>query len=310
MRLAVWSTTVARASRSVDGRVQMRIAIPSRRGPRRAACLVLALGLAAGLVSASYAVVERRQDAPTRQAARVLTFRAQPATRTLIRGATTTYRMRIGGYGRLVGPHGRRLPVRVWLSARKPLPRGVSATFGHHATRSSRATLTIRTTSSTRTGRYRLRLRARGRLGRVGDRRMRRAWTTVTLVVAAPKRHAFAISGRLTELLAPGRAVPLDLRLTNSRNTALRIRLLSVRVVDVRAPQADRAHPCTAGDFAVVQLAGSYGFRLPAHRSRSLSALGIASRRWPRVAMVNRPVNQDGCKRASLTLRFTGLATR
>jgi len=55
-----------------------------------------------------------------------------------------------------------------------------------------------------------------------------------------------------------------------------------------------------------VPFSGAYGFTLPARTTTRLSALGIPARQWPHIAMLDRPVNQDGCKRATLSLSFTG----
>jgi hypothetical protein len=41
----------------------------------------------------------------------------------------------------------------------------------------------------------------------------------------------------------------------------------------------------------------------------SLIALGFAAPELPLVSMLNRPVNQDGCKAASFSLAFAGTAT-
>jgi hypothetical protein len=67
-------------------------------------------------------------------------------------------------------------------------------------------------------------------------------------------------------------------------------------------------HPCGVNDFTVTQFTGSYGFVLPAAGDTSLSRLGLPPSSWPQVSMLNRPVNQDGCKDATLNLGFTGTA--
>jgi hypothetical protein len=286
---------------------------PRRPGARRAATIALAVGLVAGLAAASYALVAPKPAARVAAAnkpAAMLTIRARSPTRTATRGGSAVYGVSIGGYGRHVRRSARsaRLALRVWLSAVKPLPRGVTAAFAPRATRSSGSTLTLRVKPSARLGTYRVRLQARGHLGPPGHRPMRRARTTVRLVIASAQTRAFTIAGQLTELLAPGRAVPLDLALINSKARPLRITGLAVSIVGIRAPAADTSHPCSTADFAVVQFTGSYRLHLGARSTRRLSAFGVAPGRWPRVAMVNRPFNQDGCKRASVALRFTGRA--
>jgi hypothetical protein len=143
--------------------------------------------------------------------------------------------------------------------------------------------------------------------------------TTVTLVVASPvtppvsapvtppERATFSISGRTTRMLSPGVSAPLDLSLTNDHGSALTVGQLVVRVAAVLAPAADAAHPCTLADFAVTQFGGAYGFLVRASTTSTLSALGIPAALFPRVAMINRPLNQDGCKHATLTLAYSGI---
>lgn len=207
--------------------------------------------------------------------------------------------------------HGRRrraASVRLRVVGR--LPAGVTARLRPRVTRSSPAKLSLRTTRRTPDGVYRVRLAARGRLYARPGYRPVHARTVVTLVVRTPKRRWFTIHGTLPGRLAPGVSRPIDLRLTNPHRYRLRIRRLAVRVTGVHSPEADLSHPCTAADFTTVSLWDARGIVLPASSTRRLSTLGIAANRWPRVGMANRPVNQDGCKHARLTLRFTGIATK
>jgi hypothetical protein len=156
-----------------------------------------------------------------------------------------------------------------------------------------------------RSGSYRIRLSARS--GK------RRAKSAVNLVIEATRLTptqpaAFTISGSLPGALIPGTATPLDLTLSNP-GPSTRISSLGVAVRGVIAPQADATHPCTVDDFSVTQFSGTYGFTLPSSSTRSLSQLGFPAERWPVVAMLNRPVNQDGCKGASVDLSYTGTST-
>ena len=98
---------------------------------------------------------------------------------------------------------------------------------------------------------------------------------------------------------------PLDLSLTNPNDSAMSVTDLRVRVQKVSAPNADAAHPCAAGDFAVAQGSSSRKITLAARATRTLSNLGLPRASWPHVGMLNRPANQDGCKGASLTLAYT-----
>ena len=126
--------------------------------------------------------------------------------------------------------------------------------------------------------------------------------------LAASPEDSFRVSGITpARLLSPGAGGPIDLRFTNPQSSVLRLRRIEVTVRDIRAPQADATHPCTAADFAIVQYSGAYGLDLPPASTSTLSSLGIPAAQWPRVVMHDRPVNQDGCKNASLLLRFAGI---
>jgi hypothetical protein len=136
---------------------------------------------------------------------------------------------------------------------------------------------------------------------------MRQAQPVVTVGVGAPRR--FVIRGAAAGLLAPGASTVIDLRLTNPNRFALRVRRIDVSVAGVRAPYANPIRPCSRADFTVNRPARLVGVRLPAHSTRDLASLRISRSRWPRAAMRDRPVNQDGCKHATLLLRYRGIAT-
>jgi hypothetical protein len=130
------------------------------------------------------------------------------------------------------------------------------------------------------------------------------------LVVSIPRRRSFPISDRhISGTLAPGVSLPVDLRLFNPYPFALRIVGLSVRVRRVSAPNASGDYPCTTRDFVSSAFSGRYGFRLLSHRNVSLARLGFPARRWPHVGMIDRSVNQDGCKQAIVTLGYSGTGT-
>ena len=88
--------------------------------------------------------------------------------------------------------------------------------------------------------------------------------------------------------------------LTNPNSQDLQVTPLNVAVAGTNHAG------CTAQDFAAVPYTGSYPLVVPGRSSRSLSALGIATAGWPRIAMVDRPVNQDACKNATITFTLTG----
>jgi hypothetical protein len=123
--------------------------------------------------------------------------------------------------------------------------------------------------------------------------------------VSVPAR-SFRISGDAVDVLAPGRSAPINVTFTNPHDNRLTVAHLRVRVRKVDAPNADRRHPCSTRDFAVRQVSARFSVSVPADTSRSLARLGVRRASWPQVRMVSRPVNQDGCKGASLTLAYVG----
>ena len=135
------------------------------------------------------------------------------------------------------------------------------------------------------------------------------AIAALNLVLSSPQPTNFTISGDLTRPLEPGLAAPLDLALTNPGPAEIAISSLQVSLASVSAPHADVTHPCTVDDFRVDEFSGSYGFTLGSSSTSSLSELGFPAAQWPQVAMPDRPVNQNGCKGASLTLGYTGTST-
>jgi hypothetical protein len=120
---------------------------------------------------------------------------------------------------------------------------------------------------------------------------------------------SFAIGGNTTEAFSPGRMVGLDLEMTNPHDVPMMVTDLAITVRAVSAPRADRAHPCSVADFAVEQPRGGLPLTVPARTTTSFSSLGVEEGLWPRVGMLDRPVNQDGCKAASLTLVYSGSGT-
>jgi hypothetical protein len=115
----------------------------------------------------------------------------------------------------------------------------------------------------------------------------------------------FGISGDVTDPLMPGERAALDLELVNRHSIALSITDLQVSIRHVNAPRADRTHPCGLADFSVEQVPRDTHLAVPAREKRRLSELGLRREVWPRLVLVNRPVNQDGCKGASLVLGYS-----
>ena len=115
---------------------------------------------------------------------------------------------------------------------------------------------------------------------------------------------SFTIAGDTHRPMAPGVKVPLNLWLTNDNDFAITATHLEVAVRSVSAPRADGDHPCTVDDFEVKQPSRGLEIRLTGNTTSSLRSHGVRRGQWPHVGMLNRSVNQDGCKGASLSLSY------
>jgi hypothetical protein len=219
-----------------------------------------------------------------------LSLRLVPHSGTVAPGGTEVHTVRIHHRGHRS----------VWLRVSKGLPGDATASVQPRATRASTATLTVHTTAATPIGSYRVQLRARSGT--------RHAKTSAVLFVAVAPSHGFEIGGSLADPLSPGLSVPLDLTLTNPDYGEIRITDLEVSISQVVAPQADEGHPCSVDDFSVTPFSGDYPFAVGGNETSHLSELGIPEDDWPRINMFDRAVNQDGCKGASLTLEYAGVA--
>jgi hypothetical protein len=284
---------------------------------------LLVIGLAsASSLGAAFAVaavvVGGRHTAEL--ASQPLSVRTEPSSRTVAPGASAQFAVRVMRRHVAAGLGGR-----TELSVGRELPIGAGVSFAPErgavrARASNRmTTLTITTAADTPSGIYLLQVRAHRphRNGSTaisltvspgpGSSGVHPTLTSPTPTVTTP--DAFTIDGALPTPLMPGTAAALDLTLVNREGTDLSISSLSVQVSSAGGPQSDPAHPCGPGDFAVDQFSGSPGFTLPASSTASLSELGFEPDEWPEVTMLNLPVNQDGCKQASLRLVFAGTAT-
>lgn len=116
----------------------------------------------------------------------------------------------------------------------------------------------------------------------------------------------FEIDGSLSRPMSPGVWLPLDLVLTNTGDAAILVTTLNVTVSEVSAPHADSVHPCTLDDFAVRQAADRLDLSLAAGGRSSLSTLRLPISAWPQVRLLNRSMNQDGCKESTITLEYAG----
>jgi hypothetical protein len=197
------------------------------------------------------------------------------------------------------------IPSNVTMSVVSGLPAGASAAFAPNPTTGNSSTLQVTTSSTTAEGNYSLYLVASG-VDAGGATRY--AYANVQLVVNTT-HNAFKITGNLDGLLAPGSAPqPLNLSVTNSDQKQLSVTNLSVTVQSVtRTPTAvSKGLACGVTDYAVAQYSGPYPLVVPGNSIRSLADLGVVPAQRPQVAMIDRPVNQDGCKGATLTLAYVG----
>lgn len=110
------------------------------------------------------------------------------------------------------------------------------------------------------------------------------------------------ITGSTRRPVAPGISAKINLRFGNSLPRTVVLDRVRVRVRRIAAPRADATYPCVRRDFRVRQLRAET-LRVPSGAT-TLRALRVPRRDWPRLRMVNRPVNQDGCKGARLRLRY------
>jgi hypothetical protein len=272
---------------------------------RRARHTLIALGVISCAGGAAYAVAhtagtsqsQATASAPTlAKPGQSLSIAITPLTRLVAPGKTTTFTVRIRNLNRT-----HRM---VRLSVLDGVPQGATASISPRSTRRPRATLTVATADAQSGGR-RIRL-----LARSGNRR---AIGALNLVIGSPKQVQtgnanFALAGNLATPLEPGTASPLDLALTNPGTSEISISGLQVGVSSIEAPRASESYPCTSDDFSVAQFSGAYGFKIPGSSTRTLSELGFSDAQLPQVAMPNRPINQNGCKGASLQFDFTGTA--
>jgi hypothetical protein len=220
---------------------------------------------------------------------------ATPASRNVTAGGKVQYRIAIhrGRYrGRL------RLTVAsLGLLSRHGVRMGNRASL---KVTGRRALLTVQTTSVDPPRRYPVKLKA------VGGRY--RGYLTVGLTIMAPEPASFRVTGNSGPLW-PGTAQAVDLALTNPNPQAIAIRSLTVSIEKVTAPRSTGSLPCSTADFAVSQFRGSYPLNVPADATVHLSDLGVPSTMGPQLQMLDRPVNQNGCQGATLTLSYRGTAT-
>ncbi|ADG73985.1 hypothetical protein Cfla_1080 [Cellulomonas flavigena DSM 20109] len=126
-------------------------------------------------------------------------------------------------------------------------------------------------------------------------------------VDAAGGGTSLEISGSTIRELRPGTTSPIDVAVTHRGDQAVVVTDLVVEIVDLSAPQADDDRPCTPADFVLTQAPASLAVDVDARSTARLSGTSAPPATWPRIELVDRPVNQDGCQGATVTLAFTAV---
>lgn len=120
---------------------------------------------------------------------------------------------------------------------------------------------------------------------------------------------AIEVWGGVHRPLYPGgRHYPVDVWLRNLHGSRLKVHRLTMRVLWIHAPRASRALPCTAADFGVRNYRGP-AFSIPP-RTSDLAGDRVPTRRWPKLWMRDRPVDQDGCVGATVKLSYRVVVQR
>ena len=112
------------------------------------------------------------------------------------------------------------------------------------------------------------------------------------------------VTGAAQGQLSPGISVPIALTFQNPNKHRVQMKRVRVKITGISAPNANAAHPCTTADYAVKQMQRKVVLRVRGKRTTNLAAMHIPMDSWPWLTMLNRPLNQDGCKGAQLTLKF------
>lgn len=256
------------------------------------------LGFPLVVVAAALAYMgySHRPQEPTRARAPFV-MAARPAARSVSRGHRVWYRITFVR-------HTYRGPIKVTVAKAATVASAYpSRRAPGRLTLKSRAqsvTLAVSSNATDPLGRYLIRLMARG--GRY------RTYLTVRLTIQAAPPAPFTVTGNAGQLW-PGVSKPINLSLTNPNGQAISVNRLTVSVQTVDAPRATAALRCSAADFSVTQVSAPYPLTVPAHATRLLSDLGVAAAQQPQVTLLDRPVDQDGCPGARVTLRYGGSAT-
>lgn len=252
---------------------------------------VLIIGLLAIFLPAGTLYAAGQQSAPQKPG---ILVQITPSSRNVDQGLATSYSATVSSTGGFAGTVVLAVTGLPSGATSGVAPSSVKLTAGSTA----QLSMNVSTASSTPAGDYELTLT--GQSGAVQS-----AAVKTQLRVKAPLR-VFGLSGDVSGLLAPGTSRSMDLGFTNP-DKGIDVGNLTVSITGVvRTAKAIAANlPCTAQDYAVVQYSGRYPLTVPSGSS-SLSQLGAPSAQWPRIAMLDTPRLQDGCKGAVLQLAYSG----
>lgn len=252
---------------------------------------VLIIGLLAIFLPAGTLYAAGQQSAPQKPG---LLVQITPSSRNVDQGQATSYSATVSSTGGFAG---------TVLLAASGLPAGAAASLAPSSVKltagsTAQLSINVSTAPTAAAGDYELTLS--GQSGAIQS-----AAAKTQLRVKAPLR-VFGLSGDVSGLLAPGTSRSLDLGFTNP-DKGIDVGNLTVSITGVvRTAKAIAANlPCTAQDYSVMQYSGRYPLTAPSGSS-SLSQLGVPPAQWPRIAMLDTPHLQDGCKGAVLQLAYSG----
>ena len=116
--------------------------------------------------------------------------------------------------------------------------------------------------------------------------------------------HKVKVTGAAQGQLHPGTSAPIALTFQNPNKHKVKMKRVRVKISGVIAPNADAAHPCTAADYAIRQMPRKTVLKVRGKRTTTLATMRLPMESWPWLTMLNRPLNQDGCKGAEIRLKF------
>jgi hypothetical protein len=119
----------------------------------------------------------------------------------------------------------------------------------------------------------------------------------------------FYVSGSVRGLLVPGKALPVNLVISNPLRFDIRVLSVSAHIRDITTRNGSPNPACSGSANATVLASFAANVVVPAHETRSLEQLGDPQSDWPRVAMTDLATNQDACKATTFSIAFTGIAS-